>query len=259
MGVRPSGSDTITATVNRRARGVRPGGSDTTAYDPRSVLARIERVSAAAGLAGGLLQLVAELVALLVDGGDHRAGGQAEADERRLRELQAGLDGLRHRVGDADRVEVAGMRGIAGARDDQHIGPQRAHDAARSRRSPPASWMVTITAARVHQSAALQEGEAWRRRRSRPARPRRRYSRDGGRIAVGGDEREAVPLQHVAHDLPDAAMADDDGVPAARRPAARPSAPARAPLRRSEPLGDAARGERPAAGSAPWSARSRPA
>ena len=64
-------------------------------YDPRSVLARIERVSVLAGLAGGLLQLVAELVALLVDGGDHRARRQAEADERRFRELQAGLDGLR--------------------------------------------------------------------------------------------------------------------------------------------------------------------
>ena len=35
----------------------------------------------------------------------------------------------------------------------------------------------------------------------------------GRRIAVRCDERKPVPLQHVADDLPDAAMADDDGVP----------------------------------------------
>src|SRR6185436_9283866 len=66
-----------------------------------------------AGKAGGLLQLVAELVALLVDGGDHGTRRQTEADEGRFRELQARLDGLRDGIGDADGVEVAGMRRVA--------------------------------------------------------------------------------------------------------------------------------------------------
>lgn len=33
----------------------------------------------------------------------------AEADQRGLGKLQARLDGLRHRIGCADRIEVAGM------------------------------------------------------------------------------------------------------------------------------------------------------
>src|SRR5262245_41786896 len=52
-----------------------------------------------AGAPGGLLQLAAKFVALLVDRRNHRAGWQAQAHERGLRELQACLDGFRYGIG----------------------------------------------------------------------------------------------------------------------------------------------------------------
>ena len=67
------------------------------------------------------LDLGAELVALLVDAGDHRPHGDAEVDEHRLRKLQRRLERLRHRVGDAGLVEPRGVRGIAGAGDDRQL------------------------------------------------------------------------------------------------------------------------------------------
>ena len=136
--------------------------------------------------------------------------GRPKPDQRRLRELQACLDGFRHRIGDADRIEMAGVRGIARARDDEDVGPDATHepDDLVDRRLV---WMVTMTAAASHQAAALEErrigGIAIVDLAAAPAVLGHRR-----RIAVDGKEGKAVPLQHVADDLPDAAVADDDGV-----------------------------------------------
>ena len=127
----------------------------------------MECVAAWPGLAGRLLQLVAELVALLVDGGDHRPGRQAQADERRFRKLQAGLDGLRHGVGDADRIEMAGVRGVAGARDDEDVGSQRArhaHDLVDRRLVVDGD----DDGRRLHAGRSSSGTRGWWHRRSRP-------------------------------------------------------------------------------------------
>ena len=65
------------------------------------------------GLAGRFLQLGSKLVAHLVDGCDNRTSWQTKANERRLRELQAGLNGFGHGVRHPDRVKPARMTGIA--------------------------------------------------------------------------------------------------------------------------------------------------
>ena len=68
------------------------------------------------------LDLLAQLVALLVDRRDHRAHRDAEVDQRRLRQLQRRLQRLRHGVGHARLVELGGMLGVAGAGDDRQVG-----------------------------------------------------------------------------------------------------------------------------------------
>ena len=103
------------------------------------------------------------------------------------------------------------MRGVARARDDQHVGPQLAHDA-----HDLVDRRLRVDGddhgRRPHQAAALQEGRvggvAVVDLAAAPA-----VGADGRRVVVGGDEGTAVPLQHVADDLADAAVADDDGVP----------------------------------------------
>ena len=52
--------------------------------------------------------------------------GTPKTDQRRFRQLQAGLDRLGDGVGDADGVEMARVVGVAGARHDHGVGPQGA-------------------------------------------------------------------------------------------------------------------------------------
>ena len=66
----------------------------------------------------------ADFVALFVDRGDHQPHRHADVDEQRLGELQARLDGFRHRVGDPEPVEDAGVGGVAGARDQRDVALQ---------------------------------------------------------------------------------------------------------------------------------------
>ena len=77
--------------------------------------------------AGGFLQVVANLVAFAVDRGNHRTGRNSQAEQRGFGKLQARFDGLRHRIGGAEPVKMARMVGVAGARNDQHIGAHGAH------------------------------------------------------------------------------------------------------------------------------------
>ena len=113
-----------------------------------SVLAFTARILVSPGIPRRLLQGVADLVALFVDRGDHRPGRHAQSDQRRFGELQARFDGLRHGIGGAEAVKMAGMLGVARARDDENIGPHRAHmldhvvDELRV-------WMVMMTPAAV--------------------------------------------------------------------------------------------------------------
>ena len=79
------------------------------------------------GLAGGLLQGMPDLVAFLVDGGDRQSGRYAQSDQRRFGKLQARLDGFRNRVRCTERIEVTGMIGVAGTRDNEDIRPHLAH------------------------------------------------------------------------------------------------------------------------------------
>ena len=75
----------------------------------------------------GILQGVTDFVALLVDRSDHRPGGYPQSDQSGLGKLQACLDGLGHRIGRAKRIKMPGMIGIARARHDNDVGPDRAH------------------------------------------------------------------------------------------------------------------------------------
>ena len=74
-----------------------------------------------------LHDLLAQLGALLVDRGDHRAHRHAEVDQHRLGQLQRGFERLGHRVGRAGPVELGGMLGVAGAGDDGEVGAPGAH------------------------------------------------------------------------------------------------------------------------------------
>ena len=84
-----------------------------------------------------LHDLLAQLGALLVDRGDHRAHRHAEIDQHRLRKLQRGFERLGHRVGRAGPVELGGMRRIAGAGDDGEIGAPAAHPLGQPHRLAP--------------------------------------------------------------------------------------------------------------------------
>ena len=77
--------------------------------------------------AGCLLQGVPYLVAFFVDRSNRQPGRYAQSDERRFGKLQARLDGFWNRVCCAECVEVAGMIGVAGTRDDKDIRPHFAH------------------------------------------------------------------------------------------------------------------------------------
>ncbi len=79
------------------------------------------------GCASGLLQGVADFVALFVDRRDHRPGRNAESHQRRFGKLQARFDGLRHRVGGAELIKMTRMVGVPRPRDDDHIGAHGAH------------------------------------------------------------------------------------------------------------------------------------
>src|SRR5271166_6813614 len=52
----------------------------------------------------------------------------AYVDQHRLGELEARLGRLRHRVGDAELVERAGVLGVAGARHQCHVPTEAARD-----------------------------------------------------------------------------------------------------------------------------------
>ena len=69
------------------------------------------------------LDCILQRCALLVDRGNHRAHGHTDVDQHGLRQLKAGLDCLRYRVGSANAIEVRRMRGIASARNYQQILP----------------------------------------------------------------------------------------------------------------------------------------
>src|SRR5262249_13397848 len=145
----------------------------------------------------------------------------AEAHERGLRELQARLDGFRYGIGDADRIEVAGMHRIARSRHDEQVRPQRAYGL-----DDLVNGCLRVNGddhgRRLHEPAALQEGEVCGVAViDLPAAPA--IVGDGRRVAVAGDEWEVMTLEHGADDLADAAVTDDDGMRAeARRRRDRP-------------------------------------
>ena len=123
--------------------------------------------------------------------------------------LQARFDGFRHRIGDADGIEMAGVGGVAGARDDEHFRPHRAHHA-----HDLADGRLVVDGdddgGGLHHAAALEKGRVGGVAVVDLAAPAPIGS-DGGRIAVGREEREAVLLQQLAHHLAHAAVPDDDG------------------------------------------------
>ncbi len=80
-----------------------------------------------AGSLGRLLQGVADLVPLFVDRGDRKAGRNAQAHQCGLGELQARFDRLRYGVGGAKAVKVTSVTLVSRARDDENVGPDRAH------------------------------------------------------------------------------------------------------------------------------------
>src|SRR4029434_4289906 len=143
--------------------------------------------------------------------GNHRSGRHAEPDEGGFRELQTGLDGLRHGVGNADRVEMAGMGVVAGARgrDDEDVGAQRAGHA-----DDLVDGVLVVDGddhgRRLEQAAALQERRLGGVAVVDLAAAAAPFGHGGG-VAVGGDEGIVVPLKHGADDLPDPTVADDDG------------------------------------------------
>ena len=113
--------------------------------------------------AGGDEQF-AVFVALLVDRGDHQAHRHADIDQHRLGELQARLDRFRHRVGDAELVERAGVGGVAGAGDDGDVGPQR--------RAAATTASLALGVSRVTTSARAVSMPQRRRNSSREASPK---------------------------------------------------------------------------------------
>ena len=179
-------------------------------------------------------------------------GRHAEADQRRFRELQAGLDGLRHRVGDADRIEMAGVRRRRGRATRSAMSGRSArttlHDLVDGRlvvdgddhgRAPPSGRSSSGT-------------PGWRRRRSRPR------GRAGASSATAAGSRSVAMNGKLcrssmrADDLPDAAVADDDGVSLLAGRRHRGQLRRRAACGARARVGDAPRGNAPAAGSAPW-------
>ena len=150
----------------------------------------------------------AQLGALLVDRGDHRAHRHAEIDQHRLGQLQRGFERLGHRVGGAGPVELGGMVGIAGAGDDGEIGAPAAHPLDQPHRPGTGSSMVRISAlAWPRLSWSSNSGRAASPKMSgKPSAPRRldrvdvRIDRDIGLVVRG---------QHLGDQPPDPAEADD--------------------------------------------------
>jgi hypothetical protein len=61
-----------------------------------------------------------------MDRGNDQPGRQPQSNQRRFRQLQARFDGFRHRIRDANRIEMARVGGIARTRDDSDVRSQRA-------------------------------------------------------------------------------------------------------------------------------------
>jgi hypothetical protein len=78
--------------------------------------------------------LLAELVALLVDRGDHRPHRHTQIDQHGFGKLKRAFECFGHGVAGPDAIELRGMVRIAGAHDDRQVGRERAqlaHDAQR--------------------------------------------------------------------------------------------------------------------------------
>ncbi len=140
--------------------------------------------------------------------GDHETHRHADVDQHRLRELQARLDRLRHRVGYAELVERVSVVCVAGAGDEGHVAAQPArrldHQFVGSRRIHRHHHRP-----RGFDAAAAQVAGARRvsviDRLAGLAGPR-----DQPDVRIDGDERDLVDVEHVADQRADPAVADDD-------------------------------------------------
>ena len=159
---------------------------------------------------GSALKIVAEHIALFVDRCDDEARRNAEADECRFRELQACLDRFGHRVGNADFVEVPRVVRVLGARDDDEFRitrSERLHDGVdfglRTDRDDRGLGRVESAIPQKIELAHVSEIDRF------AVSP---CVRDEARLAIDGDEGDAVLGQHFADELADAAVADDQAL-----------------------------------------------
>ena len=157
-----------------------------------------------------LHDLIAQLVAFFVDGGDDEAHGDAHFHQQRFGELQRGFEGLGDGEGGAGAVEPGGVGGIAGAGDDRQLwvlGAQLLDQPLRR------LWLIhgedggagTIEAKAGERCAARDIAE-----RHGIAGALARGDQFG--IGVYAEIGLVVSDQHVGDQPPHPAKADDDGV-----------------------------------------------
>ena len=141
-------------------------------------------------------------------GGDHEARRHPHVDERGLAELQARLDGFRHRVGGAEIVEPARMLGVAGAGHDREVAPlrprrfhhlfgdpgivQRHHE---PEGGPESAFLEEIVPPAV---AVIDRGAGVALATHEPG------------VAVDRDEGQPVQRHHLADEPPHPSVAHDD-------------------------------------------------
>src|SRR5436305_323923 len=154
---------------------------------------------AAAGFSGGVTQLATENVALLMYGGDCRPHCYTKSNQGRFGELKTRLDGFGNSFGCTNRIEMAGVIGITGPRNNQDVGSHES-DAPHNVVDGVMGVYGDNDTCCFHQAAGFQEfhvsgiskvnflaGTA--------------IARDGGRIIIRHNEWNMVLLEQRTHDL----------------------------------------------------------
>ncbi len=143
-----------------------------------------------------------------MDGGDDQPHRNADIGQHRLAQLQRRLDGLGHRVVDADLVEFGGVLGIARARHDRDVGPLLPgcrHDgldgAPGIERDHQHEGAVEAASAQEFRMGAVAEID---RLAGSP------FGRDPHGVHVERQEGHVVPGQHLADELADPPIAGND-------------------------------------------------
>jgi len=121
------------------------------------VLARTERMVPRPAFLAASCKAWRIFVALLVDRGDHRTAATPNPTKGGLGKLQACLDGLRHGIGGAERIKVAGVIGHPRARETMRISGRSARTARRRRRRSGRGMDGDDDAGRVARPASLEE------------------------------------------------------------------------------------------------------